>query len=432
MEGIKTKALTAPFLCGDGEVRTIQWNTIRRSDGHGPSDEVILIGKDVTRRTHLETQNRVLLDTIPDGLFRVNDRHEVVEINRYATRMLGIRPEEVLGKKCYDTLCTCTKDACPVFAEDRDEDTFETDLPLKGGGSVHVLKSIRKYRLGKREFALESFKDITGLKRMEQKVRDYAENLERKVRQRTDQLQQVQSHLLQTEKLAAMGRLAASIAHEINSPIYGIRGCLESVLDEVDLPEDMAEFVALSVKETDRIAELIRSLQNLHRDTKGARREEDLGEILRDVMTLYGKFLSGKNIVAKLDLEPRLPLVRICADQIKQVIINLLNNAVESMPGGGILTLTTRLEDDHIKIRVKDTGQGMTREVQDRIFDAFFTTKNAVKGVGLGLPVCWGLVRDHGGRITTKSEPGKGAEFVVSLPVVSDAGTGTRDHSLDI
>jgi signal transduction histidine kinase len=264
---------------------------------------------------------------------------------------------------------------------------------------------------------METFKDITRLKRMEKKIRDYADNLERKVEQRTAELKEAQRHLIQFEKLVATGRLAASIAHEINNPIYGIKGCLQTVLDEVTLSGDMREYVELSVKETDRISDLIRRLQKFQKRSRKKRSAEDINEVLKDILVMNNKYLQEHRITLQACFEPHLPKVMICEDEIKQVFINLINNAVEAMPRGGDLTIRTIRKRDTVEIHFKDTGQGMPKNVRERIFDAFFTTKSAVKGVGLGLFVCWGIVQGHGGQMVVQSQPKKGSSFIMILPV---------------
>jgi PAS domain S-box-containing protein len=342
----------------------------------------------------------------------------VVEINKYAARIMGLDPASLIGKKCYETICTESRATCPFFTRKAENITYETTVLMPSARRIHVLKSGHRYRVGATEYALETFKDITKLKRMEQEIRDYAENLERKVEQRTQELKQAQLHLIRSEKMAATGRLAASVAHEINNPIYGIRGCLESVLEEGNLSEDLKRFVGLSIKETDRISDLIRRMQNFHRHSRGERNEEDVNAVLTDVLMLSSKLLKEKNIEFKVCFESNLPRVPICTDEMKQVFLNLINNAVEAMPFGGELALSTASRGATVEIQFTDTGCGMTKEVKERIFDAFFTTKSAVKGVGLGLPVCWGIVRSHGGMIDVESTAGKGATFIVTLPAL--------------
>lgn len=418
---LESQNFQTTLITREGDHRVITWSAVKRSDKKGSPEEVICIGEDVTQRAHLEAQNRILFETLPDGLIRVNDCFEVMEINQGLADLMGIEPHALVGKKCYETLCSESRETCPLFSQGLETFTGEMTLARQGDKDCQVLKSARRYRLGSHEYTLETFRDITHLKRMEKKVRDYAENLEKKVQQRSAELKEAQLHLIRSEKLAATGRLAASIAHEINSPIYGIKGCLQSILEEVELGKEMRTFVKLAVKETDRISDLVRRMQNFHKDSKGERKLENVNLVLRDVVLLCNKFLQDRNIILRECFAKHLPKVKMCADQIKQVFLNLINNAVEAMPDGGMLTVVTSDRGAAVEIRFIDTGCGMSQNVQERIFDAFFTTKTAVKGVGLGLPVCWGIIRNHGGRITTESEQGKGTTFVMTLPASKNA-----------
>jgi len=412
-----SQSFQTTLVARGGDHRMIIWNVIKRKGGRGKPAEVLCIGRDVTRRAHLEAHNRVLLETLPDGMFRVNKQFEVVEVNKHAANLLGLEPQSLLGKKCYETICNESPDTCPVFGKGKEAVTYEAKIPTEGEQEIPVLKSIRKYRLGASEYALETFKDIGPLKKMEQKVRDYAENLEKKVEKRTSELKEAQCHLIEFEKLVATGRMAASLAHEINNPIYGIRGCLQSILEEVELEEDLRKYTELSVKETDRISDLIKRLQNFHKDSKKRRGLEDVSQSLKDILVLNNKYLQENQIDLQACFQPNLPRVHICADEIKQVFFNLLRNAVESMQRKGRLTVKTVCTGDQVEIHFFDTGVGIPRNVRERIFDPFFTTKAAVKGVGLGLSVCWGIVQRHGGQIRVESKLKIGSTFVVSLPV---------------
>jgi len=380
---------------------------------------------------HLKTHKRVLLDTLPDGMYRVNDRFEIVEINKQAANLLGVDSQSLIGKKCYETICTESKESCPIYGKGRDAISYETRLSSLQGETFPVMKSIRRYNLGARDFTMETFKDIAHFKRMEAKLVDYAENLELRVDQRTEELRKAQLYIVKFERLVAAGQLAASIAHEINNPIYGIRGCLQSVLEETELNPDLKQYVELSIQETDRISELIKGMQNFHKTSKSSRKLEDVTDVLEDILVLYRKFLKDKKIVLLKEFESNLPKVSLCADEIKQVFINLITNAAESMPKGGKLKIKTFQKAGTIEIHFTDTGCGMTRDVRERIFDAFFTTKAAVKGVGLGLPVCWGIIQGHGGQMHVKSRSRKGSTFIMALPVAKKQKRKTKSRTYD-
>jgi PAS domain S-box-containing protein len=227
----------------------------------------------------------------------------------------------------------------------------------------------------------------------------------------------MESALIQSERLAATGKLSASIAHEINNPLYGIRSCLNHVLNTKKDGIDY-QFVRLAIKETDRIADLIRNMKTFYMPNEGGVQKIDIGETLRDVFILNRKYLEEHAV--KLNFRPGGAYYVECVpDQIKQVFINIVNNAVEAMPSGGELRVDvkSRPENETVSISFQDNGVGIPSDELPRIFEMFYSKKTMVKGVGLGLSVSYGIVKRHGGSIDVTSEAGKGSTFTVTLPV---------------
>jgi len=226
----------------------------------------------------------------------------------------------------------------------------------------------------------------------------------------------METALIQAERLAAMGKLSASIAHEINNPLYGIRSCLNHVLGAEKGAIDH-QFVRLAVKETDRIADLIGNMKAFYQPHEGRALEADIVELLREVFILNRKYLE-ENMV-KLVFSPSSAFSIECVpDQVKQVFINVITNAVEAMPDGGELHVQAHPLDDGSAMAVtfRDTGVGIAREDMPQIFDMFYSKKPMVKGVGLGLSVSYGIVKRHGGILEVSSEEGKGTTVTVTLP----------------
>ncbi len=231
------------------------------------------------------------------------------------------------------------------------------------------------------------------------------------------EIKRLERQLIQSEKLAATGKLAAGIAHEINNPIYGIQGCLENILDKKKLAPQDLKFVKLAYKETYRITDLIRRLQDFHRPSEEIMAPTNINEIIQDVLLLESSYLKQPRIKVHTEFKQDLPLVMATGDQLKQVIINLVSNAKDAMPAGGDLTITTEADNDQVLINVIDTGCGIPKENQNKVFDAFFTTKKKVKGVGLGLSVSYGIIKRHHGKIEIESEPDAGTKFTLKLPI---------------
>lgn len=229
----------------------------------------------------------------------------------------------------------------------------------------------------------------------------------------------MESALIQAERLAAMGKLSASIAHEINNPLYGIRSCLNHVLNADKASIDQ-QFVRLAVKETDRIADLIRNMKTFYQPHEGKSQAVDIQELLREVFILNRKYLE-ENMV-KLVFTPSGPLDLECVpEQIKQVFINIVTNAVEAMPEGGELQVEAASVSDgkEVAVSFRDNGVGIARDDIPQIFDMFYSKKPMVKGVGLGLSVSYGIVKRHGGTMEVQSEEGKGTTIRVTMPVKS-------------
>ncbi|HET7275455.1 MAG TPA: HAMP domain-containing sensor histidine kinase [Longimicrobiaceae bacterium] len=236
------------------------------------------------------------------------------------------------------------------------------------------------------------------------------------IAEREARLRSAQAEMIHREKLAAMGRLVAQLSHEINNPIYNIQNCLEA-LDRRGNPNDPnREFLTLAREELARMATLTRQLLDQSRPLSDAARPLDLNQVARRVVTLAAAELEGHGVRLDLDLEEDLPAVVAHPDAIQQVLANLVNNAIDAMPDGGNLRVSTRSDSDGVEVRVEDSGTGIAENQLPHIFEAFYTTKPDVRGIGLGLFVSEGIIRGHRGRLWAESEMGEGSRFVIRLP----------------
>jgi signal transduction histidine kinase len=236
------------------------------------------------------------------------------------------------------------------------------------------------------------------------------------IAEREARLRAAQVEMIHREKLAAMGRLVAQLSHEINNPIYNIQNCLEALVRRGDPSDPNREFLELAREELERMAVLTRQLLDQSRPISDAAAAVDLNQLTQRVLTLADRELEERSIELVTDFAADLPQVVVHADGIQQVLANLIGNAVDAMPDGGRLEVSTRFDAESVEVAVGDTGIGIPHADLQRIFEAFYTTKPGVRGVGLGLFVSEGIVRGHRGKLSVHSRPGEGSRFVVRLP----------------
>ncbi len=264
-----------------------------------------------------------------------------------------------------------------------------------------------------------------------------AQELEAKVVERTEQLRQAHQRLVQADRLASLGQLAASVAHEINNPLSGVLNysvLMGRILKEEGVPrERVAEFrgyLERVAEQTARAGRIVSDLLAFSRRSKPHRAPADLNAIVRSTVSLVSHKLKLLGVETELRLADALPLLRCDASQVQQVVLNLVMNAAEATRrrATGRLAVTTRraARREALELVVSDDGEGIPRELLDRIFDPFFTTKEEGKGLGLGLAVVYGIVESHGGEIDVASQVGAGTTFTVTLPITAENGAADQ------
>ncbi len=261
--------------------------------------------------------------------------------------------------------------------------------------------------------------------RLYQQAQEHAVVLEQRVEERTKALKEAQAELVQSAKLAAVGTLAAGVAHELNQPLTVIRGYAQGLLADASLDQEVRADLDRIQAQTGRMAKIINHLRDFSRQAKGTFEPVALNDVIEAAFSLLTQQLRLRNVRVVTDLDPGLPGIRGDRDQLEQVFINLIMNARDAMQpqNGGRLTVTTRGADSFVEAIVADTGPGIPEGIRARIFDPFFTTKEVGQGTGLGLSVSYGILRDHGGEIRAETRPGWGAVFVVRLPMALAEGS---------
>ncbi len=252
--------------------------------------------------------------------------------------------------------------------------------------------------------------------RLYDRVSHLAEELAQRVEERTQELKETQDQLIQAEKLAALGELAAGIAHEINNPLTILQAYLEHLTSLLETDDEVLRLVDPMGEALENVANLARQLRDFSRPAIGEWHPLDVHRALANVLRLVGKELANCQISVRRSLADYLPQVRGDVRQLEQVFLNLILNARDAMPSGGWLTIETRATADTVCVTFRDTGIGIREEDLTRIFEPYFTTKED-RGTGLGLAICQRVMMQHGGKVTVASQVGKGTAFTVHLPV---------------
>ncbi len=265
----------------------------------------------------------------------------------------------------------------------------------------------------------ESFNLMTeNLRTANDKLLEWTRTLEKKVEERTAELKAVQDNLVQSEKLASLGKLAAGIAHEINNPLGGILIYSHLVLEDLPEGSPQAENLKKIIKETTRCKTIVKGLLEFARPKEPEMTSVHIPDIIDKALAILERQSLFQNIVIRKEYSPLPPLV-VDAAQLQQVFMNIILNAAEAMDGNGTLTIRAGPDETFgwLKVEFHDTGHGISPEVRKRLFEPFFTTKKIGQGTGLGLAISYGIIKKHNGEIRVAGEPGRGAVFTVLLPM---------------
>jgi len=326
------------------------------------------------------------LDSLPDAVVIVDRQGIIRFLNRQGTQSFGAR----IGQSAF----------FPARALSQD------DAPLRFTETIQG----REY-----EIAAAPLVDPEANMSTAFVLRDVTERRQEQARR-----EQLEIRARLASHLASIGEMASGIAHEINNPLTAVIGYSE-ILGLQPLPVAAHEAVAQIVSAAKRVAGIIQRLLTFARQKKPERSAVDLNELVRSTLALRSYALRTGNISVRLELDPELPTTVADAQQLQQVLLNLIINAETAMRtahGKGELILTSGIQGESILVTVRDDGPGIPQEIQERIFDPFFTTREVGQGTGLGLSICHGIVCEHNGRIWVRSALGEGAEFHVELPIL--------------
>jgi len=408
------KDFEVDFKRKDGQTITILLtaHVLRGLDGEVLGYEGLNI--DISERKKIEGELREandfltnLIESSVDGIIVTDMKGDILIFNNGAERILGYQSEEVIGGMNIRELYP------PGVAQEVMQKMRSPDHG--GAGKLNEFRVVLRNKWGEWidcDLSASLIYDDQGNQICSVgNFKDLRERLEMEER-----LQETQQQLLQSEKLAAMGRLTSQIAHELNNPIYGIMNTLELLKTEIPPESKRRKILEMSLSETQRLSEMLRNMLSFSKPEEEVHRPVDVNELLNGIVIFIDKQMRETNIDIEVRLGEEIPKVMGSTNQLRQVFLNIIRNAREAMSQGGILSLETVKENERVAIHIRDTGVGIPEEIRSKIFEAFFTTKHEVKGVGLGLSVCYGIIKDHGGEIRVESEEGKGSTFSIILP----------------
>ncbi len=258
----------------------------------------------------------------------------------------------------------------------------------------------------------------TELQKATDDYRSLTETLEEKVKQKTDELQKSQHQLIQSEKLSSLGKLSAGIAHEINNPLTSILLNSHLILEKLKNGDVLHEHIKMIIDETSRCSLIVKGLLEFSRQSLPEKKPAEINKVIEETLLLFESQILIYHVEIKKDLGTDLPTIMIDINKIKQVFTNVILNALEAMPNGGILSISSQVSADgeSLDIAFQDTGCGISKENLGKIFDPFFTTKGT-QGTGLGLSVSYGIINQHNGKINVESNIGAGTVITISLPL---------------
>ncbi len=373
-----------------------------------------------------------MFDGITEGIAYIGRDYRVLHANRAYAAFRGHAGDTgVAGRKCHELFREAEHacEDCPgrtALETGRSAEAEREDL--RENGERRVLR-IHAYPVvlsdeGPAGF-VEYISDITRQRRMEGELKTYTTHLEEIVRERTLRLRETQEQMIHKEKIAALGQMAAGVAHEIGNPLSSLSSIVRRFAADPGRDGGREEKLRLMQEQIGRIAKIVREMVDFSRPSSFGKNLIHVNEVLRTAMGIVRYDDRFKRIHVITSLDNDIPALKLDGDQLLQVFLNILLNAADAMEGNGTLTVSSRRMNHGVTVLFGDTGPGIDEESLSRIFEPFYTTKDVGKGAGLGLSMSYGILQGMGGSIAASNQAGGGALFSVEIPL-PDAGGGRR------
>jgi PAS domain S-box-containing protein len=397
---------------------------------------ILSIARDITERKKMEERLleseerlRTLYENIPDSLcvFVGKDGH-LLEYNKAFKERTGYTDEELKDMKFLDFVHPDDRTIIgEKYGTRRPEEAyplvFEMKEISKNGEPLPIQVSVSAYKKKGKVIGIEVLhRDIAERKRMEEELRRYSEHLEELVAERTKELRQAQERILESERLAAVGKAASMVGHDLRNPLTGIANAAYYLKKHLrsNTDEKTREMLGIIEKSIEHSNGIISDLLEYSREISLDLTENSLKSIIKDSLLLV-KIPENIRLTDTCQSELR---TIVDLEKMKRVCINIIKNAIDAMPQGGTLTIASRGSNGKLEITFADSGVGMSKEVLERLGTPFFTTK--AKGMGLGFSICKRIVEAHGGRISVESAVGKGTTFTIIVPIKPELEGGEK------
>ncbi|MFH2013326.1 MAG: ATP-binding protein [Pseudomonadota bacterium] len=373
-----------------------------------PETKIMQVKENIKSRDNKKQESylELLVSSSIDAFIATDMKGAITLFSKGSENILGYKAEEVVETPISNYYVNGMNEArkiMKVLYEKGRLQNHETEMIIKDGRKVNINFSVSliKNNNGEPIGTLGIGKDFTEYKRIERKLQ-------------------------QSAKLATVGELAAGIAHEVGTPLNVILGTAEYIMMKMEEDDPKTEELKIIISQAEHITKLIHQLLTFSRYNEPEFKSIDINSLLRDVLKLTDLQMVKEKVKVLTDLQPNIPLIIGDDNQLKQVFINIIVNAIHAMPQGGTLTISSKLDiptsstysdDRFVDIIISDTGCGIPPKEISKIFDPFFTTKDIDKGTGLGLTVSHRIVEDHDGTIDVESIVNKGTQFTVKIPI---------------